>query len=79
MTEFAVVPATEDVDFDDIAAVFGERGDASRCFCQFFCYQRDGFRENRRHNMEALRNQLTWATGIPRRRTCRLGAGRAGR
>jgi hypothetical protein len=29
--------------------------------------------------MEALRNQLTWATGIPRRRTCRLGAGRAGR
>jgi GNAT superfamily N-acetyltransferase len=29
--------------WDDLAAVFGTRGDASRCWCQWFRHQRPGF------------------------------------
>ena len=37
-----VVDATAER-WDDVAAVFGTRGDASRCWCQWFRHQRPGF------------------------------------
>ncbi|MBB3674393.1 GNAT family N-acetyltransferase [Modestobacter versicolor] len=37
-----VVDATAER-WDDLAAVFGSRGDASRCWCQWFRHQRPGF------------------------------------
>jgi GNAT superfamily N-acetyltransferase len=40
------VPTVEDATpdrWDDLVAVFGTRGDASRCWCQWFRHQRPGF------------------------------------
>jgi GNAT superfamily N-acetyltransferase len=43
--------------WDDLVAVFGTRGDASRCWCQWFRHQRPGFyattREQRRVDLQA--------------------------
>lgn len=58
-----VVPATNDLDFSCLRSMFGVRGDASRCFCQFFDERRGKFSPNRETNMRRFREQL--ASGVP--------------
>jgi GNAT superfamily N-acetyltransferase len=54
------VPTVEDATaarWDDLLAVFGTRGDPSRCWCQWFRHERPGFaataREQRRTDLQA--------------------------
>jgi GNAT superfamily N-acetyltransferase len=48
--------------WDDLAELMGERGDPSRCWCQY--YRSDGpyEHENRERNRAAMRRQVTAAT-----------------
>lgn len=65
MSGIEVVPADGRIPFDDVVAVFGERGDASRCFCQFFCSPRGEFRSSHSRNMQALKDQVeTYTPGL---------------
>jgi GNAT superfamily N-acetyltransferase len=48
--------------WDDVATVFGTRGDPSRCWCQYFRSETGPFAiEDRDGNREAMRRQLTKA------------------
>ena len=59
MSDFTVVPADQSVPWDDVVRAFGERGDASRCFCQYFCEPSGAFKPSRKTNMAALLNQIS--------------------
>lgn len=58
MTQLHIVPADSGACFEDVIQVFGTKGDASRCFCQFFCQPAGQFRSSRRRNIELLQDQV---------------------
>lgn len=57
-----VVPASGQLDFASVCDVFGLRGDASRCFCQFFDERAGSFSPNRDRNRSLLQRQLKTET-----------------
>ena len=48
--------------WDDLAELLGERGDPSRCWCQYYRGERPYTHESREHNRDAMRDQVTTAT-----------------
>lgn len=62
MNKIEILPANRDLPFDEVVEVFGVKGDASRCFCQFFCDSPAEFKASRRHNIEKLRGQVEEGT-----------------
>ena len=85
--EITIVPANE-ASWEDLQAVFGTRGDTSRCQCQWYKIRdmRVAFGSRRGTRPPAARADRLWAPGVghderprrlPRRRTRRLVRGRA--
>ena len=54
----AVVPATSER-WPDLEMVFGNRGDPSWCFCQFFLTTGSGYEKSAEHNRQALCTQVS--------------------
>jgi GNAT superfamily N-acetyltransferase len=64
-TQLVVDPVTPG-DWDDVAAVFGTKGDPARCWCQWFRLRNPDWRERtREENREALHEQVTDPDGPP--------------
>ncbi len=56
-----IVDATVDR-WDDLAELMGERGDPSRCWCQYYRGAQPYDHEGRAHNRDAMRRQVRAAT-----------------
>lgn len=55
--DLSIVSATPSR-WDDVAQIFGRRGDPARCWCQFHCTTGRTYSESARANRDALRRQL---------------------
>ena len=63
MDDLTIRPLTQDR-WDDLVALFGTRGDAARCWCQFFHTTGGSYWEHPENNQDALRSQV-WASTRP--------------
>lgn len=61
MDDLTIRPLTQDR-WDDLVALFGTRGDAARCWCQFFHTTGGSYWEHAEGNQDALRSQVRAST-----------------